>query len=202
MAALPLRERGFDPVVEGPRLLAQLELATAAPGAVVGLGALALAVRPWRLGPACALLLAVLDDDVTVRVLGPGAETIAEYLRFNSGARSAPVEEADFVLVTGSTSGGQVRRSRRATTSPTRAGAVITYAPERLVAGGGSAPATLLIDAAGRASHRLGVVGIAPEELDDLAGMADAGGVTVWLAAVDGSLAVVPPTVGWRREDA
>jgi hypothetical protein len=199
MAALPLRERGFDPVVEGPRLLERVAIATAAPGTVVTIGPFALAVRPWRLGPVSALLLSVLDSDVTVRVLGPGAETVAEYLRFNSGARSAPLEEADFVLVTGSTSGGQVSRARRATS--VRPSVVVAYAPDLLAAAGHSAPVTLVVDVPNAAPRRFGVAGIAAEEFDDVLNGTEPGAICAWLAAGDGTLAVLPASARWRRED-
>src|SRR5919108_6107973 len=88
-AGAELRETWFDPIVAGPALSRRLLEATACPGRVISLGEIALAVPPPRLRSACALLLAVMDREATFHVLGPHADRMREYLRFNTGAHVA-----------------------------------------------------------------------------------------------------------------
>ncbi len=94
----PLRETRFDPVLGSQAVFRRLLTATARPGTVVSLGDFPLSIRMRGLWPACGLLLTVLDMEVTLHVVGPHATEVAGYLCFNTGARFAPVDEADFVL--------------------------------------------------------------------------------------------------------
>src|SRR5687768_14065630 len=104
-AGATFRETCFDPLFAGPTISRCLLDAMSRPGVVLPLGEIPLVVPPPDLRPACAVLLAVLDRDVTFHVTDPGASEIRDYLRFNSGARPAPAERADFVLVIGPSAG-------------------------------------------------------------------------------------------------
>lgn len=199
MSVAPLRETGFDAVVAGHCLFRRLLEATANPGAVVDLDSPTLVIQPARLAGACALLLAVLDDDVSLRVLGPQAEAIGEYLRFNTGARSAPVEAADYLLVTGATSAGQLHHVRNRSRP---AGVTLVYAPEALSPTPIPGAASLALAGATVSSvGRLYVAGIDHEEIDRLHALAHTPpGVDLWLASGRRALAVIPRSTIWIRE--
>lgn len=199
MSATPLRETRFDPLVAGHAVFRRLLEATANPGAVVRLDNVDLVVQPARLAGACALLLAVLDDDVGLRVAGPQADAIAEYLRFNSGARSASLEHADFVLNTGATSDGQLSRLMR---NRSRSGAILVYAPATLSAQ--PRPGSVALALAGptvSVIRRLSLTGIDADELDRLHALSHSPlGVDLWLASASGALVVIPRSTLWIRE--
>jgi len=194
-----LHEATFDPVFDGQALFRQLLEATARPGRVLRLAAPRLAVPPPRLGPACALLLASLDVEVGLHVLGPGAADVAGYLCLNTGARLAALEEADFVLVTTGESGGRVRRIKRGSLEAPHQGATVVYAPDTLEAPPGPSTVRLSLSGPGIAgSARLAVAGISPTEFAGLQALVDFPmGVDIWLAAADGTLAVVPRSTRW-----
>src|SRR5215510_14324379 len=96
MVLADLRETRFDPLVTGPALFSRLVQATACPGDVVPLGDVKLDVPSPRLRSACALLLAVMDREVSFHVLGAGSGRVREYLRFNTGAHIVALGSADF----------------------------------------------------------------------------------------------------------
>ena len=167
-----LRETAFDPLVGAQALFRRLLEAAAHPGVVIPLGPVPLVVPPARVRPACLLLLALLDREVTFSVVGPEAETLREYLRFNTGARAAAVAAADFVFVTGS--GADWSAARRAGLGARRESAPVG---ERALSLRG-----------------LGILDVAP--------LVDRGdvplGVDVWLAGADGHLALVPRSTRCR----
>ena len=199
MSTAALHETVFDPVFDGQALFRQVLEATARPGSVLRMVAPPLAVPPARLRPACALLLAVLDVEVGLHALGPGAVDMAGYLCLNTGARLAPLEEADFVLVTTGDSGGRVRRIKRGSLEAPHEGATVLYAPDTLEAPPGPGTVGLSLSGPGIAgSARLGVAGISSAEFAALQALVDYPmGVDIWLAAADGTLAVVPRSTQW-----
>jgi alpha-D-ribose 1-methylphosphonate 5-triphosphate synthase subunit PhnH len=201
MSVAPLRETQFDPVVAGQGVVRRLLDATANAGTVVALNGADLVVRPPRLAGACALLLAVLDNDVSVRVLGPDADAIGEYLRFNTGARSAPLDTVDFVLVTGPTSDGQISRvtgrRRHLDMGPT-----IVYAPDALRAVPFTGSVTLAV-AGPRVGgvRRLHVAGLDREELGRVHALGHAAtGIELWLVSAERTIAVIPRSSIWICE--
>jgi phosphonate C-P lyase system protein PhnH len=204
MSTVPMRETRFDPVTAGLPIFRRLLDAAARPGAVVELDEAPLVVEPPGLAFACLLLLTALDRDVSVHVAGPGAESVTEYLRFNTGARSAPAETADFVLITGRTSGGQISRVNGGRGGEAGTGATVVYAPRTVSPapiGGGVKLAVAAPNVSG--VRRLHVVGIDQDELVRLQALGWGPlGVDVWLAAGDGSLAVIPRSSLWMWEPA
>lgn len=201
MSVAPLRETRFDPVVAGQSVVRRLLEATANAGSVVALNGADLVVRPSRLAGACALLLAVLDNDVSVRVLGPDADPIGEYLRFNTGARSGPLDAVDFVLVTGRTSDGQISRvtgrRRHLDLGPT-----LVYAPDALRPVPFEGSVTLAV-AGPRVGgiRRLHVGGLDREELARVHALGHASaGIEVWLVSAERTIAVIPRSSIWICE--
>lgn len=202
MALVDLRETGFDWVFGSQILFRRLLEATTHPGTVISAGTVPLAVPPDRLRLACATLLAILDPGVSLHVLGPDAGEIGEYLCFNTGARPADPEQADFVLVTGPASDGQISRVKRGTLADPHEGATIVYAPEALAASFEDPCVSLFLTGPGvKGEARLVITGIAPEELDRLRTLVDFPlGVDIWFASADCCLAVIPRSSRWRRE--
>jgi alpha-D-ribose 1-methylphosphonate 5-triphosphate synthase subunit PhnH len=196
-----LRETMFDPAFRGEALLDRLLEATSAPGHVVPLGELGLQVPPPNLRPACALLLARLDRDVSFAVLGLAARWVREYLRFNTGALIADVEAADFVLVTGPGPIERLDRVKRARRGAFAGRVTVVYAVTSLSGEPDVADTRLVVSGRrGVGDSTLCVRGIRPEEVDRLASYASSSlGVDVWLTAADGTLAVLPRSVRWRR---
>jgi phosphonate C-P lyase system protein PhnH len=201
MGVAPLRETRFDPVVAGQSVVRRLLEATANAGSVVALNGADLVVRPSRLAGACALLLAVLDNDVSVRVLGPDADTVGEYLRFNTGARSGPLDAVDFVLVTGRTSDGQISRvtGRRRHLDP---GPTVVYAPDALRSAAFEGSVTLAVAGPKVGGiRRLHVSGLEREELAQAHALAHAStGIDVWLVSAERTIAVIPRSSIWICE--
>jgi phosphonate C-P lyase system protein PhnH len=202
MSTVPLRETRFDPITAGLPVFRRLLEAAACPGSVVALHDVRLAVEPPGLASACLLLLTVLDRDLTFHVTGLGARSVTEYLRFNTGARSAPPEVADFVLVSGSTSGGQVARVNSGRGGEPGTGATVVYAPRVISAapiGGGVKLAVAAPNLSG--VRRLYVAGIDDSELMWLHALGWGPlAVDVWLAGADGALAVISRSSLWMWE--
>ena len=197
-----LRETAFDPVFCAQALFRRLLEATARPGLVVALGECPLVVPPARLRPACALLLALMDREVTFSVVGPDAETVREYLRFNTGAHATGVAAADFVLVTAS--GGDWSPARRGALDAPHESATVVLTP--LAVGGPrrAADVTLALTGPGIAGEALlPLRGLSVFDVAPLVDRADFPlGVDVWLAGADSRLAVVPRSARCRIEHA
>jgi alpha-D-ribose 1-methylphosphonate 5-triphosphate synthase subunit PhnH len=192
MAVAELRETRFDPIFAGQALFRRLLQATACPGLVVPLGEITLALPPPGLRPACALLLAVMDREATFHVLGPGAERLREYLRFNTGAHVAHLDAADFVLVTAP--GSRWAGARRLTPEVPREGATVVCAPASVSNALARTDVSLRLQGPeGVGETRLAVHGLSGSDLVPLVGRADLLiRVDLWLAAADGCLAVIP----------
>jgi phosphonate C-P lyase system protein PhnH len=203
MAAEVLRETAFDPAFGGPAVLRRLLDATSTPGLVVPLGETGLEVPPPGLRPACALLLALLDREVSFAAVGMAGRWIRGYLRFNTGALIADLDAADFVLVTGPGPDDRLDRVKRARGDGFPRSATVVYAPAGLSCEPDAADARLVVVTGpeGGGERRLNVRGIQPAELDRLAAHAGTPlGVDIVLAAADGGLAVLPRSARWRRE--
>jgi alpha-D-ribose 1-methylphosphonate 5-triphosphate synthase subunit PhnH len=200
MALAELRETRFDPLFAGQALFRRLLEATARPGLVVPLGEITLAVPSPRLRPACALLLAVMDREVTFHVLGPGTERLREYLRFNTGAHVNDLDAADFVLVTAP--GQRWDRVRRGTLEAPHEGATVVCAPTSVASAPAIADVTLRLQGPGIVGEtRLSIQGLHGADLAPLVTRRDFPmGVDVWLAAADGCLAVIPRSTRCREE--
>ena len=203
MQTAQLRESGFDPVFSSQAVFRRVLQATARPGTIISLGDVPLRIPPQNLRPACALLLALLDLEVSLHTIGPQAAALAGYLCFNTGARLAPLEEADFVLVTGADSGGKISRVKRGSLLAPHEGATVVYAPDTLDARPGFQTVNLTVKGPGvRGEARLRVAGFSREEIHRLRGLTDfPTGVDIWLAAADGHLAVLPRSAQWIEED-
>jgi alpha-D-ribose 1-methylphosphonate 5-triphosphate synthase subunit PhnH len=202
MSSADLLERGFDPVFDSQACFRALLTATAHPGTPIGLPDVTLTIPDLHERNACLVLLALLDLEVSFHVVGRGAAVISDYLAANTGARLAPLESADFVLVLGPDSGGRVERVKRGCLAAPHEGATLVYAPaslhERAVSGG----VALCLEGPGVDVPRcLGVQGLAEDEIDRWRTLTDfPTGVDVWLAAADGRVAVIPRSARWSRE--
>jgi alpha-D-ribose 1-methylphosphonate 5-triphosphate synthase subunit PhnH len=201
MKTADLLERGFDPVFHGQACFRALLRATASPGAPIDLPPVGLEIPEPRHRSACLLLLALLDLEVSFHALGCAAPRLSEYLAANTGARLAPLESADFVLVLDSDSGGRVAHAKRGCLTAPHEGATLVYAPTRLHEMDEPDAVVLRLEGPGiGAARRLGIGGLAGEEIDHWRALADFPlGVDVWLAA-DGVVAVIPRSTRWSRE--
>lgn len=193
MASSPLREMTFDPLVGSRAIIRGLREATARPGVAVDMAIPELTVRPTRLRPACAVLLAVLGRDVSLAVVGSDAATVGEYLRFNTGARCAPVVAADFILVTrGGTWPMAMPAERR------ERWRTVVLAPDGLGVAAGAPTSLILVGTGDRDTRRLAVGGITVDEFTVIrAENAHAPSIDVWLVGADDRLAVLPATASW-----
>jgi alpha-D-ribose 1-methylphosphonate 5-triphosphate synthase subunit PhnH len=197
-----LRETAFDPIFGAQAMFRRLLEATTRPGLVVSLGETPLVVPPARLRPACVLLLALMDREVTFAVVGPDAESVREYLRFNTGAHATDTAAADFVLVTAS--GRDWSRARRGTLDAPHESATVVLIPTHVGGPPGRADVTLRLTGPGIAGattlplRGLGVLDVAP-----IVDRSDFPlGVDVWFAGADGYLAAVPRSTRGRIEQA
>jgi phosphonate C-P lyase system protein PhnH len=202
MNTADLLERGFDPVFHGQACFRALLAATARPGAPIALPQVSLEIPDPRHRSACLLLLALLDLEVSFHALGRESARLSEYLAANTGARLAPLDSADFVLMLDPDSGGRVAHVKRGCLTAPHEGATVVYAPAALHETEGSGVVVLRLEGPGvGASHRLGIVGLARDEVDRWPELRDFPvGVDIWLAAADGRVAVIPRSARWRRE--
>ena len=189
-----LREERFDPLLAAPDLCRRLLDATAQPGVVVEVEDLALTVPPPRLRPACALLLSRMDREVSFHVAGPHAELLRSYLRFHTRAHASALADADFVLLTApGLSWGDVDGARHG-------GATVVSVPDRVSNSLAVADVVLRLAVPGvPGERRLAIEGLSLEDLAPLLVPRDTPRqVDVWLAAADGSLAVIPRSTRCR----
>jgi alpha-D-ribose 1-methylphosphonate 5-triphosphate synthase subunit PhnH len=193
-----LRETAFDPLAGAQAVFRRLLEATARPGLVVPLGPVPLVVPPARVRPACVLLLALMDREVTFAVVGTDAETVREYLRFNTGAHATAVSGADFVLVTAS--GRDWSAAQRGALDASHERATVVLTPSHVGGAPGGADVTLWLTGPGIVGEAaLPLRGL---KIFDLAPLVDhpefPRGVDVWFAGADGHLAVVPRSTRCR----
>jgi alpha-D-ribose 1-methylphosphonate 5-triphosphate synthase subunit PhnH len=202
MNAADLRERRFDFTFDSQALFRRLLDATARPGTLVRLEPPVLEVPAPALRPACALLLALLDLEVGIHVVGADAPRLADYLVANTGAMLMPLEAADFVLVAGPDSGGRIRRCKRGSLAAPHEGATLVYAPHALGAAPAEGRLALRLRGPGIPETRhLAVAGVSEAEIAAWRSLVDFPlGVDIWLAAADGTLAVLPRSTAWERE--
>ena len=197
--AATFRETCFDPLFAGPAISRRLLDAMSRPGAVLPLGEIPLVVPPPDLRAACAVLLAVLDRDVTFHVTDDGMSEIRDYLRFNTGARPARPEHADFVLVAGLSGGAALDAIMGALPDRGDEGVRVLYAPTELDAHETSADVVLVLDgAAGVGERRLSLGGVAASDFHRLgAGRLTSRPVDLWFASAAGRLAAIPRSTDW-----
>ncbi len=189
-----LRETTFDPLRGGLALAPRLLQAASRPGCIVPLGDTSLAVPEPAHRPACALLLTVLDRDVTFHVTGRDAGWLRDYLRFNTGARATTVEHADFLVVTAGSAGDWIERVRRAGPRARAGGATVVYLATSLSAPPARAAVRVVVEERG-GWCALGLAGVVAAHFERLECLSD--GIDVWLVAADGDLAVLPRSTPW-----
>lgn len=150
--------RTFDAVRDSQRVFRALLRATSRPGEIV-------ALPEAGDGAVEAVLLTLLDVEVTFCVLGPdGSRELEEWFLGATGARIAPVEEANFALIPGGDSDGGMLDLRRGTLEAPEKGATAIYGVKRLDEYG---PQILTLSGPGVSGSRtLGVEGLSAEELE------------------------------------
>jgi alpha-D-ribose 1-methylphosphonate 5-triphosphate synthase subunit PhnH len=121
----------LEPTVLGHAVFRALLRAMSRPGTVVSLPA------PARDRPLLRLLEALLDGEVTFHPAGLDEALRAE-VAWSTGARTAPLAEADFLLL-GAGSGGALRQARRGTLEYPDRGATAVYQVAGLAEAGGRA---------------------------------------------------------------
>jgi phosphonate C-P lyase system protein PhnH len=192
------RELDFDPLLAGPALSRALLDATSRPGSPVPLRPVALTVPPRDLRPACAVLLAALDRDVSLHVTDAGTRELRDYLRFNTGAHGATAGHADFVLVVGPSAGRALDTIIDAT-RPDDPGVCLVYAPAALDAFQTPPDVVLELDDAGiYGERRLALHGLDEADFRRLhAARSTSRPVDLWFVSADGWLAAIPRTTPW-----
>ncbi len=150
--------KAFDAVHDSQRVFRALLRSTSRPGEIV-------ALPETGDGAVESVLLTLLDVEGTFCVLGPDRmRELEERLLGATGARPAPVEEADFALIPGGDSDGAMLDLRRGTLEAPETGATAIYGVKRLAEGG---PKTLTLSGPGVSGSRtLGVEGLSAEELE------------------------------------
>lgn len=150
--------RTFDAVHDSQRVFRALLRAISRPGEIVTL-------PETGDGAVEAVLLTLLDVEVTFCVLGSdGARELEERLLGATGARTAPVEEANFALIPGGDSNGAMLDLRRGTLEAPEKGATAIYGVKRLAEDG---PKPLTLSGPGVSGSRtLDVEGLSAEELE------------------------------------
>lgn len=150
--------RTFDAIRDSQRVFRALLRATSRPGEIV-------ALPETGDGAIETVLLTLLDVEVTFCVPGPDRVLeLEERLLGATGARIAPVEEANFALIPGGDSDGAMLGLRRGTLEAPEKGATAIYGVERLAEDG---PKILTLSGSGVSGSRtLSVEGLSAEELE------------------------------------
>jgi len=77
--------------------------------------------------PAARVLDVLFDQGTSFAVTGPGASALAEEIRLTTGARPVAVPEADFLVVLGPWTDGELRSARRSQPENPEEGATVFY---------------------------------------------------------------------------
>lgn len=177
--------KAFDTVFDGGRVYRCLLQATALPGKLF-------ALPPFDVDSLEAVALTLLDHEVTFCAVGAEAGETEEHISRLTGARSAPLPEADFALIPGGASGEAITQLRRGTLERPEAGATAICAVRRLSDGGSL---TLSISGPGVPGERtLDVEGLSGAEAEAIR-QSRAGypqGVDVYLVDDAGQVAGLP----------
>ena len=145
----------FDTVFDSQRVFRCLLQAAAQPGKLFTL-------PPFACGPPEAAARTLLDHEVAFCALGGQVAEVEERLSRLTGARVAPVEEADFALISGGDSADAVLELQRGTLERPELGATAIYVVEEL-----SNTGALLLELTGPGvpgARTLGIEGLAAEE--------------------------------------
>lgn len=187
--------RTFDVVHDLQLIFRDLLLATSRPAEI-------LTLPDVSTNAAEAVLLTLLDVEVTFRVLGPDGAAARELeVRLSSatGAGVAPVAETDFALIPGVDSDGAIRELKRGTLEAPETGATAIYLVDRLAEFAEErGQLALTISGPGvPGSRSLGVEGLSVEELENLQESRAYYplGVDVYLVDGSGRLAGLPRSV-------
>ena len=175
----------FDTVFDSQRVFRCALQATAQPGKLFTLPPVG------ETPPGEVLALALLDHEVTFRIVGGAARPLERRLSRATGSRVVATEEAEFVLILGGDSGGEVLKLRRGDLERPERGATAIHTVERL----GTGPLTLRLSGPGIPETRtLAVEGLALSEAEAIQeSRADYPlGVDVYLVDGAGRLAGLP----------
>lgn len=162
------REVNFDPVHGSQQTFRRLLDAMARPGQVQSLTNTPLAVpAPWPVAVGL-LALTLVDQAVALAATGQGADDLAQYLQFNTGANLADPSEAEYVFGHGGDSSLPilVSRLRTGTLEEPHTGATLVVAVQAL--GEGVQGHHLLLTLAGPGipeQRQLAVSGLSPAVL-------------------------------------
>lgn len=144
---------------------------------------------------ACLLLFTLLDSYVSFKILSGNNHTdyekLSTYISINSGSPESELEDADFILVFGGSSGGLVSSMKKGTAKYPDKSATVIYDVESV--GGGST--TLSLSGPGIFSvQNLALEGIQEEEIGDLirANGDFPLGIDVIFSDKDGKIACLP----------
>jgi len=155
-----LSVRAFDAVFDSQRVFRCLLRATARPGELV---ALPKAAVP----PAEAVLLTLVDHEVSFCAVGEGAREFEERLSLRAGARVSSPREADFAFMLGEDRRGFLPLLKRGTLEEPASGATAVYAVRRLSMS--RSICTVRVSGPGVPGERLlGVEGLADPELGEI----------------------------------
>lgn len=176
-------------VLASQRTYRALLRATANPGELVKLTDVGVAAYE-------AVLTTLLDHEVTFCVVGEDAREAEDRLSSGTGARTASLGDADFVLVLGGDSDGGLQKMRRGTLEEPADGATAIYVVRRLSDQG---PLKLVLSGPGVPDERIvGVEGLADIEVVAI-GESRSGypmGVDVYLVDGGGTLVGLPRSTG------
>jgi len=112
------------------------------------------------------ILFTLLDHEVGFEVLGAknNAEEISRYIASNTGSSETSLENADFVLIYGGSSGGRIHEMKRGTLEYPDESVTLIYDVERIGTG-----MLLMISGPGiRAERKVAIDGIEEEEIRDM----------------------------------
>jgi len=124
--------------------------------------------KPW--GAMLMLLDSLLDHEVSFAVIGGnGAEKLQSLIAGRTRCRTADVEHADYIIVAGGDSGGEILRAKRGTHQYPDTSATVVFRVQSLLFGEDRQPAIALTGPGIREEILLGSIqGLGPREAEHL----------------------------------
>ncbi|MDK2816887.1 MAG: alpha-D-ribose 1-methylphosphonate 5-triphosphate synthase subunit PhnH [Moorella sp. (in: firmicutes)] len=202
-------KHSFDPVFTSQQIFRCLLDAMARPGKINFLPATGLCPPGAWNSHVVAVAFTLLDREVTFCVPGRNAEEKERYLAVNTGSRPVPLEEADFIIVTGQEETPRLSLAKRGTLEYPDGGATVIVALEAILSTGetlspGHRGLGLTLAGPGiPGERRLELRGLHPSYLEyfKILNREYPLGVDWIMVAGDGRIACLPRTTMVRREE-
>lgn len=194
-------EPAFDRVYDTQKIYRQMLDAMARPGKICLLPELRLTPAAGLSKAAAGVAFTLLDSETSVAVL-PQNDFWLEYIRLNTGAKAAPLAQAEFIIVSGRHGLQQIMEINRGNLLSPETGSTLIILVDRVAADGPGTCLTLTGPGINR-QIQLVITGINPANLERIIDLNQEFplGVDVFFTDEAGNLAAIPrsSTLHWKE---